>query len=222
MLEARAAPNTGLGRSAWACSSHGRRCMPPPTVPHTHRPMPSETEVTGSTALPLVLLSATLYSLYRWPYLRSVCWQVFKLCLAMLCLAICASPSVPHRTLSGSVSCVCLCPPAPSIIYPYPRPEQIINIPTILVSRALSDPDPGRSVCTSPARHQHTPRCGAAPRQSQEGKKLPRSVGATSPSGRRSVRRRVAPSLCPGRPSDEPDAVVEDMPVVVARRGWSR
>ena len=68
--------------------------MPPPTVPHTHRPMPSETEVTGSTALPLVLLSATLYSLYRWPYLRSVCWQVFKLCLAMLRLAICATPHV--------------------------------------------------------------------------------------------------------------------------------
>ena len=39
---------------------------------HTHRPiMSSETEVTGSTAL--VLLVATLYSLYRWPYLRSVC-----------------------------------------------------------------------------------------------------------------------------------------------------
>ena len=44
---------------------------------HTHRPiMSSETEVTGSTAL--VLLVATLYSLYRWPYLRSACWQVFK------------------------------------------------------------------------------------------------------------------------------------------------
>ena len=185
--------------------------MPPPTVPHTHRPMPSETEVTGSTALPLVLLSATLYSLYRWPYLRSVCWQVCSSCATPHVVGLCV----------GRVVCVFV-PSGASIIYP--RPEHI-NIPTNhdpRIARTHSDPDPGRSVCTSPARHQHAPRCGAAPRQSQEGKKLPRSVGATSPSGRRSVRRRVAPSLCPGRPSDEPDAVVEDMPVVVARRGWSR
>ena len=54
---------------------------------HTHRPIMSS-EVTGSTAL--VLLVATLYSLYRWPYLRSACWQVFKwwLGLAMLCVGL--------------------------------------------------------------------------------------------------------------------------------------
>ena len=108
--------------------------------------MPSETEVTGSTALPLVLLSATLYSLYRWPYLRSVCWQVFKLCLAMLCLAICATPHV----VGLCVVCVFV-PSGASIIYP--RPEHI-NIPTNhdpRIARTHSDPDPGRSVCTSPA-----------------------------------------------------------------------
>ena len=55
----------------------------------THRPMPSARRGSpGSKAL--VLLVATLALLYRWPYLRSACWQVFKwwLGLAMLCVGL--------------------------------------------------------------------------------------------------------------------------------------
>ena len=69
------------------------------------------TEVTGSTALPLVLLSATLYSLYRWPYLRSVCWQVCSSCATPHVVGLCV----------GRVVCVFV-PSGASIIYP--RPEQ--------------------------------------------------------------------------------------------------